>query len=251
MVTESTQASLASQLQEMVGMVIKEETSAELKPSRIKRDCSDVAKVISQIKDSFNPFTNEKEPSTILFNIFTGKGASDDVKDCLLKIPETGRTGHEEFIEACTNDKDRFEESIPKVKLHTFADECGRNRHTTDKKIAALKCTRDLMGHLVILATKRNLDLEHVFRYPLTLLAQSLCNCDEMMAKTDKSQLLNLLEKRVEAGTRPKKIDAYIIDSQFLLHALPPNLPSSYGGLARAILIQAISLSKERPVMCI
>ena len=112
----------------------------------MKRDCKDVAKVITQIKDSFSPFTNEKDPSTILFNIVTGKGASVNKKDCLLKVPETGRTRHKEFIEACVNDKDRFEERIQRAKLHTFADECGRNRRTTDKKIAALKCTRDLMG---------------------------------------------------------------------------------------------------------
>ena len=131
MITKSTRASLASQLQKLVGMVIKD-TSAELKPSRMKRDCKDVAKVITQY--SFSPFTNEKDPSTILFNIFTGKGASVHKKDCLLKVPE-----------ACVNDKDRFEERIPSAKLHTFADECGRNRRTTDKKIAALTCTRDLM----------------------------------------------------------------------------------------------------------
>ena len=157
-----------------------------------------------------------------MFNIFTGKGASGNIKDCLLKVPETGRTRHKEFIEACVNDKDRFEERIPRAKLHTFADECGRNRRTTYKKVAALKCTRDLMGRLVILATKRTLELKRVFQYPLVPLPQSLCNRDEMMAKTNKSQLLNLLEKRVEKGTRPNKIDAYIIDAQFMLHALRP-----------------------------
>jgi len=246
MLTKSTRASLASHLQEMAGMVTKEDTSAELKPSRMKRDCSDLGKVISQIKDSFNPFTCEKAPSDTLFNISTGKGTSDEVRDCLLKIPATGKKRHKEFVEACVNDPNRFEQRITKVALKTFADSCGRNRRTTDKRIAALKCTRDLMGRLVILATKRKLNLEHIFSYPLTPLPQSLCNRDEMMAKTNKSQLLNLLEKRVNESTKPERIDAYIIDAQFLLHVLPPNLPASYGGLARSILLQAVALSKKQ-----
>ena len=83
--------------------------------------------------------------------------------------------------------------------------------------------------------------------YPLTPVPLSMCNPDEAMVKTDKSSLLNLLEtKQEKTNSIPRQIGCYVIDGQYLLHTLPPNLPASYGGLARSILIQALSMSKMR-----
>ena len=63
---------------------------------------------------------------------------------------------------------------------------------------------------------------------------------DEVVAKTDKSSLLGILEKKVTDHGRPDKVTAYIIYGQFLLYSLPPNLPPTYGGLARTILIHSL-----------
>ncbi len=102
------------------------------------------------------------------------------------------------------------------------------------------------MGRLVVLATKRNLDLPFIFEYPLTPVPLSMCSIDGTMAKTDKSALFTLLESKIqEQDARPGLIQAWIIDGPFLLHALPPNLPATYGGLARSILIQTVSMSKR------
>ena len=116
----------------------------------------------------------------------------------------------------------------------TFKDECPRNERAADKKVAALKCTRDLMGRLAILASKRKLDLQHVFSYPLTPVPLSMCYGDGTMAKTQKSTLLKILENRVPRSSH-QTIDAVIIDGNFLLHALPANQPPTYGGLATAL----------------
>lgn len=88
------------------------------------------------------------------------------------------------------------------------------------------------MGRLVILATKRNLDLLFISEYPLIPVPLSVCSTDGTMAKTEKSALFNLPEamvKDAEGGPAFKR--ACIIDDQFLLHTLPPNLPVTYGGL--------------------
>ena len=50
------------------------------------------------------------------------------------------------------------------------------------------------MGRLVVLVMKKDLDLEHVMSYPLMTVPLSLCSTDGMMAKTDKSVLLKVLE---------------------------------------------------------
>ena len=66
-----------------------------------------------------------------------------------------------------------------------------------DQRIARLLrlvCTRDLTGRLVVLAVKKDLDLPFIFQYPLTPVPLSMGNPDETMAKTDKSNLLDLLE---------------------------------------------------------
>ena len=92
------------------------------------------------------------------------------------------------------------------------------------------------MGQLVILASKKELDLEYVFRYPLTPVPLSLCCSDGMMAKTEKHTLFSLLEKKVPQSS-PGTVDAYVIDGRFLIHTLSPNIPGNYGGLPACILM--------------
>ena len=177
----------------------------------------------------------------------TGKAASQAVRDCLLNVPEKGSELHN-FISECQEDPSRFERLIKKQKLLTFKDEGAKGRKkSVDRKIAELKCTRDLMGRLVVLAMKKYLDLEHVMSYPLTTVPLSLCSTDGMMAKTDKSVLLNVLENKVEQHKSPQVVDACIIDGNFLLHTLPATkLPATFGGVARSYLLQAVSLSPKR-----
>ena len=82
------------------------------------------------------------------------------------------------------------------------------------------------MGRLVVLAMKKDLDLEHVMSYPLTTVPLSLCSTDGMMAKMDKSVLL-----KVEQHKSPQVVDACIIDGNFLLHTLPATkLPDDEAG---------------------
>lgn len=149
------------------------------------------------------------------------------------------------FIEECKQDANRFEQPIKKEKLTTFRDECAKNHRSTNNKVATLKCTRDLMGRLAIIAARRKLDLKFVFQYPLTPVPLSMFSSDGLMAKTNKAALLKELEKRAKKS-HPKTVDACIIDSNYLLHMLPPNLPSTYGGVAKTILQQAVALSRKR-----
>ena len=70
---------------------------------------------------------------------------------------------------------------------------------------------------------------------------------DEVIAKTDKSSLFELLETKVtDMQEKPKSLSAYLIDGQFLLHSLPPNLPPTYGGLARSMLHHSFTSSAKR-----
>ena len=102
------------------------------------------------------------------------------------------------------------------------------------------------MGRLLLLAMKKEMDLEHVMSYPLTTVPLSLCSTDGMMAETDKSVLMNILEHKVEQHRSPPVIDACIIDGNFLLHTLSATkLPSTFGRVARSYLLRAVSHSTK------
>ena len=82
--------------------------------------------------------------------------------------------------------------------------ECKSNKCHPDKKVVALVATGELMGPLVILASKKEIDLEHVFRYPLTPVQLSLCLYD---GENRKCTLFSPLEKKVPQSS-PGTVDA-------------------------------------------
>jgi len=157
-----------------------------------------------------------------------------------------GKMRHDEFVNTCIADPKNFEGVLKKEVLQTFKNESARNKRNQDKRVASLVCTRDLMGRLLVLACRRELDLKYVFSFPLTPVPLSLCSGDGLMVKTQKSALFDLLEKQVPRHSSPTSVDACIIDGNFLLHTLPPHLPGTYGGLAAGILQHATFHSPKR-----
>ena len=65
--------------------------------------------------------------------------------------------------------------------------------------------------------------MEHVLQYPPTPVPLSMATPDEMMAKTNKNSLFEILENKVKEHSNPDGVAAYIIDGQFLLYSLPTN----------------------------
>ena len=154
------------------------------------------------------------------------------MKTCLLDIRHTGEDRHKNFVRECPDNPTRFEEPSTRVQLLTFKQEGISNRRSTNRNIAELKCSRDLMGRFLILATRRHLDLSHVFTFPLTPVPLSLCHCDGTMAKTENTALFRHLESITESSfPSSASVDAYVVDGSFPLRVLPPNLPTTYGRL--------------------
>ena len=133
------------------------------------------------------------------------------------------------------------------MKLLTFKQEGISNRRSTNRNIAELKCSRDLMGRFLILSTRRHLDPSHVFTFHLTPVPLSLCYCDGTMTKTEKTALFRHLESKVESSfPSSASVEAFVVDGSFLLRVLPPNLTATYGMLAATIFIQGTALSSKR-----
>lgn len=103
--------------------------------------------------------------------------------------------------------------------------------------------TRDLFGRFLHLALSNNLDLQTVLSYPLTSAPASLPHIDGTMNKTGKAALQQKLEKMIDSCS-PTSVNAYVIDAMFLIRSWT-NLPSTYAGVAKAILSQICCFAKR------
>ena len=182
-----------------------------------------------------NPFDNDKDRN-YLFNIASGKSVSDAACDFLLNCYETGKHAHEEFLNECLEDPNRFEENIKRQKVVTFATAVKKQKSTDkDNKIQAIGMMRDLFGSILYLVLQKRVDMATTLRYPLTPYSFVLCHCDGSGLTTAKSRLLKHLETTI-LPEDPTNINVKIIDSIFYLHQQANLLPSRYGGVSEHIL---------------
>ena len=226
--------SVISNIFDEYGLVKKEDISNDLKPHRIKSDNLAVNKIISMLKETMNPFSNELDKEN-LYNIGTGKAASERTERFLLNIEEIGKREQEKFIKECFDDPSRFEKPIKKQKLNTFAAEIGRRKLSgSNGKLIAACLVRDIFGSILYLSVQKKIDIAKVLKYPLTPVPLSLSHVDGTMQKTPKSALMAHLEARIKS-TPPTSIDVTVIDAMFFLH-LHTNLPISFGGVSTYLL---------------
>ena len=152
-----------------VGIEHTEDLHKELKKSRVQRDNTDLNNLVEGIEVSRNPFSEDNSDN--LYNIATGKVASESVKNDLLNFRKNGESLCDAFRNGCFQDPARFEKSIHHQKINNFASAAVKTQmKTKDKEVLELKGTRDLFGCLVFLANEMKLDLQRVFVYPLTIL---------------------------------------------------------------------------------
>ena len=205
----------------------------DLRPSRIIQSEDNATRVVQAISNFMNPF-EVSEPDT-LFCLSSGAPAPDDVEQDLLKIGETGRKAHQEFIEERLVSKSKsFNAPIKKQKLKTFASLSKTAKVTAvSKKSKEIKAERNVFGQLVIIALENQISLEKVMTYPLGPVPWALATSDGLPVKTDKSKLLHALEEnshRVESLDN-LSITNYVIDGNALMHAQVA-LPDTFGELA-------------------
>ena len=84
--------------------------------------------------------------------------------------------------------------------------------------------------------------MDTIFSYPLTPAVLSQTHVDGNINKTDKAKLLHKIEGMVENNDPNDRIDITIVGAMFLLHMLP-NVPATFGEIARVILSKLCDLS--------
>ena len=151
----------------------------------------------------------------------------DDVKNDMLRLFVFGNKWKDEFLQECLKDPTRFERPLQRRKVKNFASVEVRSKvKGKDEKNVELKTTRDLMGRLVYLACTSNIELEMVFRFPLTPVPLSLASIYGTVKKTPKYKLSRELTT----------VDAVIYDAMFIVQSLPSDLLLNFGKIAELVL---------------
>ena len=242
-VTRSMRGAVVACLLDMAAITTKDEITQELKLYRIKRDNSDLENLIKSLEDTMNPFQNNPEDK--LYCLSTGQAASNEVQSDLTNLEEKGVLLYQEFIKECQEDPTRFERPLKKRKIKNFASDTSKTKlRTKDQTIKEVRCTRDLFGRLLYLGVTQNLDLKSILSHPLTPVPFSLCHITGAMNKTEKSALMRTIEERTPINKEPLDKNTYIIDTMFFLQTLP-ELPPTFGGIAKVVLQHACSFSQD------
>ena len=85
----------------------------------------------------------------------------------------------------CIEDPTRFNKSIKRQTIHSFATEGGtKNIKVGDGKTISACLIRDLFGSILFLSLERKADMAEVLSYPLTPVPLSLSHVDGAMLKT-------------------------------------------------------------------
>ena len=238
--SHSVSMTVLSSLLEDLGLTSKEDVSRELKPCRIRSNANDLNKILTLLRETINPFSKELDKND-LFNIGSGKAASKETKEFLLSLQTIGEKAQAKFVAECTADKARFEDQpIKQEKMSTFANEGVKRKIKSDGKFKEVKMERDLFGKILCLALEHELDMEELFKYPLTAVPLSLCHFDGTLRKTPKSKLSKELRDPVP-DSHPNSVDVYLIDGNFYLHLLC-DVPHHFGGVARSLLAKICAL---------
>ena len=88
-----------------------------------------------------------------------------------------------------------FHDPIKKNKLKPFGTaEITKKVSNSQNKITQIRADRNILGQLLLLAVKYNIDLEVTLIYPLSPIPWLLAIADGIPVKTDKSKQLYYIE---------------------------------------------------------
>ena len=219
----------------------KEDIAREAHPGRIRKDIKQLKDLTDFLTSFKNPFSEKKEP---LFNISTGKAASNETQKFLLNEREIGKKTMNDYIERCHEDRLSYELPIRRQKISTFANDGIKIKRSCKGIIKEIKMERDLFGKLLMISLNPKLDIGLFLQYPLTPVPLVFSHLDGTVNSIDKAVLYKNLEKRVDS-VGPELTDVYIVNGFFFVHLLGPNIPQTYEDFTKFILVKLCKLKTK------
>ena len=95
--SHSVRMEVLSEVLNKINMTTKENVSQDQKPNRIMKNTRDLEKILRNIRENMNPFSEEVNKD-LPFDIGTGKSSKQETAEFLLNINEIGQKAREAFI---------------------------------------------------------------------------------------------------------------------------------------------------------
>lgn len=127
----------------------------------------------------------------------------------------------------------RFNMPIKRNEILNFSA-CAINKKKVNGDLKIIKFERNLFARILKMSLNESIDMQAVLSYPITPIPLSLCHPDGTIYKTNKAQLMKVLESEV-TSLPPNGYDTIIYDAMSLLHMIG-DIPLTYGGVVKCIL---------------
>lgn len=175
-----------------------------------------------------------------LFNISTGQEAKSETAKYLLGVEKFGKKLKNEFIDECTEDMYRFENTRKLVKIRTFANEKIVKKITVGSQVKNVVIQRDIWGTLLAVTIKHDISVALALSYPLSPFPFVFARSDGAISKTTKSALTAHLERITTLPENDSNLNSsdftrVIYDGFCLLHKMT-NVPEMYGDISNMVL---------------
>ena len=187
---------ITRQCENMAGKEERGAARTDLLQSRMKKDKTDVHKIVEAVNSMVNPYKYEEMD---IVNITSGTVATEEVAYDLQSAYERGEA---EFVSLC---KERLQKgevdllsSMTKLKLKTFTNLSKSVTRKVRGKEVTLKADRNLLARLVVIGRFRKLDRQELLTYSLGPIPLALCTSQGCLVKTNKAKMLHSLESQPE-----------------------------------------------------
>ena len=108
--------SIVSHLMESLDINKKDDVTSDLKKNRIQKNCDALRGIVEYVDENLNSFSDKINKDS-LFNIVTGRSASEKTEEFLLNTETIVNKACNQFIDECAEDPKRFEKTISFLKV--------------------------------------------------------------------------------------------------------------------------------------
>jgi hypothetical protein len=201
---------------------------------------------VHAVQASFQEFGNPfQEQTTDLIAIDTRTIVDNDAVCTLTALEKNGKDLYRTFVEERLIKKtSTIFEPIKKVKTRIFATLKKPKNSKQLESVKALKCDVSLFSKLLISSQNRHLDLDVFFSYENQTCPPSLSSMGSMRA-CQKSDIVMVLQKKIEKNTPPESCNRNIFDGAALVHSHPPRSSKTLGQYCRKEFRQSIMQNTE------
>ena len=153
----STQRGMSvTELRNRTELEMEEHPAAQLRPSRIQKDCCQVETLLNAVTESCDPFSAPASTAGCLLNIATGKAAAAETERYLLESLVEGQKRQKKFEDECTDDNTRFMKQIQRRKVTNFAYENTKKNRMPEKGKTATEGLRDAFIRMLVIISEKN-----------------------------------------------------------------------------------------------